>query len=435
MRRLVGADYLGEVPDGWEVRRIGSFLTERRAIVGEASDKYLLLSLTLNGVVPRDLENVKGKLPADFTTYQAVEPGDIVFCLFDVQETPRTVGLSHYSGMVTGAYTVMTITDAEAHPPFVAYAYLSYDQRKALQPYYAGLRNTLRTTDFRNVLIPFPSRVQQVDIARYLDRETAEIDAFIADQEELIGLLAERRAATISHAATKGLDPNAPMKDSGVKWLGDVPVHWSISRVAASVASSKNGVWGSDPSGQNAIRCVRVADFDRPRQRIHDRDVTFREILPSERVGRLLRRGDLLLEKSGGGEKSPVGFVVLFDREEPAVTSNFVARLTLRDGMDSRFWTYFHGFYYERRLTARSVKQSTGIQNLDQSSYFNEPAVFPSTAEQSKIADYLDRETAELDAAIADAREAIALSRERRAALISAAVTGKIDVRNHGEVA
>lgn len=97
--------------------------------------------------------------------------------------------------------------------------------------------------------------------------------------------------------------------------------------------------------------------------------------------------------------------------------------------MDSRFWTYVHGSNYARRLTARSIKQSTGIQNLDQSSYFNEAAVLPSREEQIKIADYLDHETAELDAAIADAREAIALSRERRAALISAAVTGKIDVR------
>jgi type I restriction enzyme S subunit len=135
------------------------------------------------------------------------------------------------------------------------------------------------------------------------------------------------------------------------------------------------------------------------------------------------------LEKSGGGEKSPVGFVVMYDRDEPAVTSNFVARVVLRPGMEPRFWTYVHGANYGRRLTARSIKQSTGIQNLDQSSYFNEMAAIPELPEQVAIADFLDRETALLDASIADAREAIALSRERRAALISAAVTGKIDVR------
>lgn len=291
------------------------------------------------------------------------------------------------------------------------------------------LRDGLNLQHVGSIQVPLPPLTQQTAIADFLDRETAEIDAFIADQEELIGLLTERRVATITHAVTKGLDPSAPMKDSGVEWLGAVPSHWTVGRIGSSVAAAKNGVWGEEPNGGNDIRCVRVADFDRPAQRIHDRDVTYRAITESERRGRVLQRGDLLLEKSGGGERSPVGFVVLYDRDEPAVTSNFVARVQLRAGMDARYWTYVHSSNYSRRLTARSVKQSTGIQNLDQWSYFSEATPLPPEGEQTAIADYLDHETAELDATIADAREAIALSKERRAALISATVTGKIDVR------
>lgn len=274
-----------------------------------------------------------------------------------------------------------------------------------------------------------PDSGTQLAIVEFLDRETAEIDAFIADQEKLIALLTERRAATITHTVTKGLNPSAPMKDSGVGWLGDVPEHWVIGRVGSSVASAKNGVWGEEPGGAEDIRCVRVADFDRPSLRIHDRNVTYRAVRESERRGRVLRRGDVLLEKSGGGDKSPVGFVVLYDRDEPAVTSNFVARVQLRAGMDPRYWTYVHSSNYSRRLTTRSIKQSTGIQNLDQASYFAEAAPLPPDVEQIAIANHLDHETAEIDATIADAREAITLSKERRAALISAAVTGKIDVR------
>ncbi|WP_409715894.1 hypothetical protein [Microbacterium sp.] len=270
---------------------------------------------------------------------------------------------------------------------------------------------------------------QQGAIADYLDRETAQIDAFIAKNEELIALLAERRTAVITHAVTRGIDASAQLKASGVAWLGEVPERWAVQRLASTVERAQNGIWGSDPEGgEEDLRCVRVADFDRQKQRIHDDSHTLRKLTASERAGRVLRNGDLLLEKSGGGEKSPVGFVVLYDRDEPAVCSNFVARVQLRNEMDPRFWTYVHGAMYRQRITERSIKQSTGIQNLDQSAYFNEYVAVPPYSEQSQIADYLERRTEEIDGAVDTARLGVQLARERRAALISAAVTGKIDV-------
>lgn len=423
------APYLDSVPGGWGVRRIASIMTERRTIVGNSASEFMLLSLTLRGVIARDMVNVQGKLPADFSTYQAVKPGDLVFCLFDVAETPRTVGMSTASGMITGAYTVMRVTAPDAYPRFLEYVYLSYDQRKALRPLYAGMRNTIRTADFRNIVIPFPDFPTQRTIADYLDRETAEIDAFIADQEELIALLTERRAATISSLVTGGMNPRADVKESGVEWIGTLPKHWQVARLGDSVLSARNGLWGDEPfTGDVTVRCVRVADFDRPRHRTHDLDVTQRSYARSEFESRRLARGDLLLEKSGGGPKSPVGFCVRWNQDEDAVCSNFVARLRLADGMDSRYWVAVHAALYSAGLTQRSINQSTGIQNLNQSSYFAERVPVPPSEEQAEIADQIAKASAEIDAAIADAREAIALSRERRAALISAAVTGKIDV-------
>lgn len=223
------------------------------------------------------------------------------------------------------------------------------------------------------------------------------------------------------------LKPYPEYKDSGVEWLGEVPEHWELNRLATTVESTRNGVWGEEPDGLNDVRCVRVADFDRPRQRISDRDVTLRSVSENERNERGLRAGDLLLEKSGGGEKSPVGFVVLYDRPELAVCSNFVARVRLRPGMDSRFWTYVHGFNYDSRLTARSIKQSTGIQNLDEDSYLNETVAVPPFQEQLAVAEFLEWETAEIDAFIADQEALIALLAERRAATISHAVTKGLD--------
>lgn len=218
------------------------------------------------------------------------------------------------------------------------------------------------------------------------------------------------------------------VKASGIEWLGEVPSHWVVDRIKWSVASSQNGIWGAEPDGgPDDIRCVRVADFDRPRLAIQDRDVTYRNVSGPERRGRVLRRGDLIIEKSGGGENNPVGFVVLYDRTDAAVTSNFVARVTLRPGMEPRFWTYLHSWLYNSRLTRRSLKQTSGIQNLDQQSYFDERVCFPPPPDQVAIADFLDRETAKIDALIAKQEQLIATLREDRTATITHAVTKGID--------
>lgn len=213
-------------------------------------------------------------------------------------------------------------------------------------------------------------------------------------------------------------------KRSGIEWLGDVPSEWAVDRLKQSVLRGQNGVWGDEPDGgPDDIRCVRVADFDRPHLRIQDRDITYRKVSSSDRRGRVLEPGNLILEKSGGGEKNPVGFVVLYDKGEPAVCSNFVAKVTLRPGMNPRYWTYVHHSLYHSRLTQPSIKQTSGIQNLDQQSYFNERVCFPPEDEQTSIADFLDRETAKIDALIAKQEQLIATLREDRTATITHAVT------------
>ena len=181
-------------------------------------------------------------------------------------------------------------------------------------------------------------------------------------------------------------------KDSGVEWLGHVPTHWTIDRFKHSVESCKNGIWGDDAK-QNAddIPCVRVADFDRRRLRVQLDAPTIRNITERERTGRILRQGDLLLEKSGGGESQPVGCVVLYDDALPAVCSNFVARVKVPSSMNASFWRYVHAAAYTVRLNTRSIKQTSGIQNLDQQQYLDEHAAFPPLGEQTSIAAFLDR--------------------------------------------
>lgn len=213
-------------------------------------------------------------------------------------------------------------------------------------------------------------------------------------------------------------------KDSGVEWLGQVPEHWEVDRIKASIVSSKNGIWGDESKGdENDIPCVRVADFDRQKLRVELTEPTIRNVTSREREGRTLNKGDLLLEKSGGGENQPVGCVVLYDDERPAVCSNFVARVQLKPGMGSSFWRYVHAAAYAVRLTTGSINQTSGIQNLDQDRYFNERAAFPPPEEQTDIATFLDHETAKIDALVAEQEKLITLLQEKRQAVISHAVT------------
>ncbi len=228
-------------------------------------------------------------------------------------------------------------------------------------------------------------------------------------------------------AQSRRFRPYPEYKDSGIEWLGEIPAHWEVNRQCLTVTGCQNGVWGEEPDGQCDMICVRVADFDRIEFRVCLDNPTLRSIDPSTAETRRLENEDLLLEKSGGGERQPVGAVVIYDYDEPAVCSNFVGRMTVADGYHPRFLTYLHAALYAACINTRSIKQSTGIQNLDSASYLNERVGLPNEQEQRAIADFLDRETAEIDSLIAKKERLIELLQEKRTALITRAVTRGLD--------
>lgn len=205
--------------------------------------------------------------------------------------------------------------------------------------------------------------------------------------------------------------------------FSDCPAHWEIKRLKWSLTGLFNGIWGNEPNGEDGIVCVRVADFNRLKNSVVDHPPTLRAVEPKFLENRQLETGDLLIEKSGGGDKQLVGCVVSFEHDFDAVCSNFVARMQIAGGMYSRFWVYVHAALYTARLNFSAIKQTTGIQNLDAEIYLDIKVAFPPLAEQQSIADYLDRETARIDSLIAEKEQMLALLEEKRAALISQAVT------------
>lgn len=229
--------------------------------------------------------------------------------------------------------------------------------------------------------------------------------------------------STMEQVEVGKYQPYPEYKDSGVEWLGDIPSNWSVYSLKRSVTGCTNGIWGYEPNGENDLIVLRVADFDRNKLRISDDKLTYRSISEKESRSRLLAKGDLLIEKSGGGDKTLVGCVVLFDKNFAAVTSNFVAKMSAHDGYHSGFLNYAFSHLYNGRINYPSIKQTTGIQNLDSESYLMERFCFPSYTEQCTIATFLDYEMARIDKLIAQQQRLIELLKEKRQAVISHAVT------------
>ena len=223
------------------------------------------------------------------------------------------------------------------------------------------------------------------------------------------------------------LKPYPAMKDSGVPWLGAVPEHWEVRRLGTSVHGCINGIWGNDPNGREDLPCVRVADFDRASLRVRLAKPTLRAVAPGERKRRLLKKSDLLLEKSGGGDLQPVGVVMLYDHDVEAVCSNFVARMPVSARCNSSYLTYLHSHLYAIRLNVRSIKQTTGIQNLDSSSYLGEPVAFPPLPEQAAIVRFLDHADRRIRRYIRAKQKLITLLEEQKQAVIHRAVTRGLD--------
>ena len=200
-----GVEWLGEVPVTWDTAPLRVFLKLRRDIVGSNSATTKLLSLTLQGVIERDLENPTGKMPASFDGYQRISSGQMVFCLFDIDETPRTVGVASQDGMLTGAYAVFQ-PRSELWSRYLYYFFLHVDEFKRLKPFYKGLRKTIRPGAFLSIQVPRPTEDEARSIIAHLDRVTSRIDTLIAKTERSIELLREHRIALITAAVTGKID-------------------------------------------------------------------------------------------------------------------------------------------------------------------------------------------------------------------------------------
>jgi len=210
-----GLPWLGQVPEHWGLIPNRGLVRRRKVLVGSLHQNYRLLSLTKQGVIVRDISTGKGKFSADMGTSQEVRSGDLVFCLFDVPETPRTVGLSRHDGMITGAYTVFECQNPGIAEYFELF-YRAMDDRKLLSPLYSGLRNTIPAERFLGTKTPQPPPPEQLAIVRFLDWANGRLERAIRAKRKVISLLNEQKQAIIHRAVTRGLEPTVALKPSGI---------------------------------------------------------------------------------------------------------------------------------------------------------------------------------------------------------------------------
>lgn len=283
-----------------------------------------------------------------------------------------------------------------------------------------------------NYYLPIPSYREQKIISSFLDHETAQIDTLIDRQQSLIQLLKEKRQAVISHAVTKGLNPDAPMKDSGVEWLGEVPEHWEVLRLKHLIHSLESGcsVNAADtPAQENEIGVLKTSCVYTRTFRVEENKTVFKEDL--DRVKCPIRKGAIIISRMNTPDLVGASAIIDVDAENIFLPDR-LWQTNFNDKFDliPEFLAYFmtiEGFRNQISLAAEGA--SSSMQSISKEDYLSISCILPSIKEQQEIVKNIEEIQSKFNDLVNNAEQAIQLMQERRTALISAAVTGKIDVR------
>lgn len=421
-----GVEWLGQVPEHWELKPLcGAAMERYESNEGMFQDN--LLSLSYGRIVQKDITANDGLLPESFETYQIVHPGDIVFRLTDLQNDKRSLrsALVEEKGIITSAY--LAITPLGPDPRYMSYLFRAYDVTKVFYSMGGGLRQSMKFADMKRLPTLLPPLPEQTRIADFLDRETAKIDALVAEQERLMALLKEKRQAVVSHAVTKGLNPKAPMKPSGIEWLGDVPAHWAVAPVSYRYSVQLGKMLDSVKiTGEHLRPYLRV--FDVQWGEINTEGLPQMDFDEEAREKFRLLSGDLLINEGGS---YPGRAAIWLGKIHECYYQKALHRIRPhRPNQDTtRFFYYVMCWATNQGVFTAGGNEAT-IEHLPADKLRRYRFPFPAIKEQLEISEFLDNELAKFDALTAEAQRAVELLQERRTALISAAVTGQIDVRN-----
>ena len=444
--RKSGIEWLGDIPDHWELKKFrflfsfgrGLGITKENLLdegipcinYGEIHSKYGFEVIPekhpLKCVTPDYLETGTSSL---------LSVGDFVFAdtSEDIEGSGNFSHLNSDTPTFAGYHTVIARSISNDVPRYMAYLFDSLPYRFQIRKTVSGVKVfSITQAILKNCYLWLPQKTEQIQIAQFLDHKTQQIDQLLAKKQTLIDKLNEQRIALITHAVTKGLNPDVTLKDSGVEWLGKVPKHWQVRRVRFLVEKIEQG-WSpqcfnypaeDDSWGVLKVGCVNSNYFDPMENKELPEEM---EIRPEYEI----KSGDILISRAN--TKELLGSAAL-------VPNNVRSRLLLCDKLyklisnkellNEFFILFLRSFatrpHYEREATGASGS----MQNIGQDTVKNLPVTVPPYAEQAQIVEYLDKETARIDRMVELNQQTMDKLKEYRTALITAAVTGKIDVRN-----
>ena len=419
-----GVEWLGEIPEHWEALSNKFIFNLNKNLVGKKSSEYDLLSLTLNGVIKRDMENPQGKFPAEFDTYQEVKRGDFIFCLFDVEETPRTVGLSDFDGMITGAYTVMQV-NKNFDKSFLYYFYLNLDAGKRMKPLYTGLRNTISKDNFFSFKTFVPPIQEQTAIANFLDEKTTKIDQAIAIKQQQIALLQERRQILIHKAVTRGLNENVKLKDSGVEWIGEIPEHWEVKKLFGLC----NFIRGNSTFSKDELLCngdYVALQYGKTYKvdEIND-DYSFYVNEEFYKETQIVKYDDTILISTSETIED-LGHSAYYKRNDIGLIGGEQILLNPNNKKINGHYLYFYSKLFSKELR----KYATGIKvyRFNVNNLKTIYTAIPPLSEQKQIVEFIETATAKIATAISLKEQEIEKLKEYKMSLIDGVVTGKVRV-------
>ena len=409
-----GISWVGEIPKEWSVNRAKYCFVNTKEIAGCMSDRYERLALTMNGVIKRSKDDSNGLQPEKFETYQILRPDELVFKLIDLQNVSTSrVGLSPYLGLVSPAYIILK-SNKRVLPAFAEKYFLMLWKNQIFNALGdAGVRSNLNSKDLLELSIPFPTFDEQQQIADFLDRECGKIDGLKADIQAQIDTLEQYKRSVITEAVTHGLNPSAPMKDSGIPWVGQFPTHWTkkkgkyILRYMSKPVKQDDGVITCFRDGEVTLRSNRREDGFT----MADKEIGYQGV----------DVGDLVVHGMDGFAGA-IGISDSRGKASPVLN-------VLNTKQNKKYIMYYlRSMAYGEVFTALS----TGIRVRSCDLRWNKLAELlyplPPTDEQNNIVSYIDNQIARTNEIIADKKSQIETLDGYKKSLIYEYVTGKKEV-------
>lgn len=421
-----GIEWVGQIPKDWDV------VPHKRVMhkVKEICEQYNgedIISLTMNGVIKRDL-TAGGKMPTSFDGYQYVKPNDLLLCLFDIDVTPRCVGVVKDYGVTSPAYSRFVMHDGY-YNAYYDYLLRAIDDDKVFVHLSKNLRSSLTESDFGAIKTCVPSLAEQKRIVTFLDAQCAEIDTVLEKTRASIEEYKKLKQAVITQAVTKGVRGDRPMKNSGIEWIGDIPAEWRKTQLRHCAAIKSGITLGKKYEKTDSL-------VERPYLRVANVQdgyvdlsvLTTIEVTQDEDLKYRLRTGDVLMTE--GGDRDKLGRGCVWHGEiEPCLHQNHIfAVQTSKDTLLPEFLEYLTVSDVGRSYFDVTAIKTTNLACTSSSKVLAFTIPLPSVEEQAEIVEALNTKCAGIDALVAKKQQYLTEIENYKKSLIYEYVTGKKEV-------